>query len=300
MKIRKGIISVLALAAVVACNPLKQLQSHQTSLEEAYDAGNHRDVLVAFDELESYHSQEGGEIETDYIEMAAKSAYELENYQRAEDLIREWIDETGNFEAIELLGSLYRETGDSDREYEHWEQYWNEIESEDMKEEIGSRLFSLEIEKENYEKALDRFNKMPPASEPDILFMRVEALEETGKEDEAKKACDQLLEEHPDYEPAIAWQATNIYERAEKLYEEEMRKYEEKDESEEYTAYAYLRRELKKVSKMYRDSRDMFEKLHENNPDKTEYIKYLKNIYLRLEMREEATKMDMLLKDKQK
>jgi predicted Zn-dependent protease len=48
---------------------------------------------------------------------------------------------------------------------------------------------------------------------------------------------------------------------------------------------------------MYRQSRDIFEKLHQEDPDNQLYIKYLKNIYLRLEMNEEAAKMDMLLEN---
>ncbi len=64
-----------------------------------------------------------------------------------------------------------------------------------------------------------------------------------------------------------------------------------------YTAYVYLKRELKKISSMFRESRELFEKLHEDDPDNQQYIKYLKNIYLRLDMKGEASKMDMLLEN---
>jgi tetratricopeptide (TPR) repeat protein len=150
------------------------------------------------------------------------------------------------------------------------------------------------MKRKEYEDALERANKMPPLSDPRIMSMRMEALEETGKKDEARKLCETILEKHPDYEPAMEWKAIDIYERAESWYKSEMSKY---NENADYTAYVYLRRELKKISAMYRESRDIFEKLHQNNPGNTQYIKYLKNIYLRLEMREEATKMDMLLEN---
>ena len=58
-----------------------------------------------------------------------------------------------------------------------------------------------------------------------------------------------------------------------------------------------LKRELKKISAMFRQSRELFEKLHEGDPDNEQYIKYLKNIYLRLDMNGEASKMDMLLEN---
>ncbi|WP_291856731.1 hypothetical protein [Marinilabilia sp.] len=48
---------------------------------------------------------------------------------------------------------------------------------------------------------------------------------------------------------------------------------------------------------MFRESRELFEKLHEDDPDNQQYIKYLKNIYLRLDMKGEASKMDMLLEN---
>ncbi len=293
MKIQKLISGILILALAAACNPLKQLQSHQNSIENAYEAGNHIEVLRAYDELEAYHNNEGTEIETEYLEMAAKSAVEAGLNNRAEKLLQDWIDETGEFEAIEMLGNLYRETGQTDKEYDHWNKYWDSIESDEKKKEIGLRLFSLDLKKDNAEKALDRFDEMPPVSDPRIMLKRVEALEATGKKDKARETCNQLLEKNPDFEPAIAWKAADIYQRAENWYKKEMEEYEK---NEEYTAYVYLRRELKKISKLYRQSRDMFEKLHENNPDNEKYIRYLKNIYLRLEMQEEAAKMDMLLK----
>ncbi|MGM0375868.1 MAG: tetratricopeptide repeat protein [Bacteroidota bacterium] len=296
MKIQKLISGILILGLAAACNPLKQLHSQQDSLESAYEAENHVEVLRAYKELEEYHENEGSEIETEYLKMAAQSAVEAELNNRAEELLQNWIDKTGEFEAIEMLGDLYNETGKTDKEYDHWNKYWDAIESEEKKKEIGLRLFTLDLKEDNPEKALERFDKMPPVSDPRIMFKRVEALNATGKKDEAREECNKLLEKNPDYEPAIAWKATDIYDRAEEWYKEEMEEYEK---NEEYTAYVYLRRELKKISKLFRESRDMFEKLHENNPDNAKYIRYLKNIYLRLEMQEEAAKMDMLL-DKQR
>ncbi|MFW5768227.1 MAG: tetratricopeptide repeat protein [Bacteroidota bacterium] len=294
MKIQKLIVGILILALAAACNPLKQLHSTQDSFEDAHEAGNHEEALSAFDELEDYHNNEGSEIETEYLKMAARSAVDAGLNNRAKELLQRWIDRTDEFEAIEMLGNLYRETNDTDKEYEHWDQYWDAIESEEKKKEIGLRLFTLDLKEDNAEKALERFDDMPPVSDPRIMFKRVEALEATGEKEEAREECDKLIEKNPDFEPALAWKATDIYQRAEELYKKEMEEYEK---NEEYTAYVYLRRELKKISKMYRQSRDIFEKLHEADPDNEQYIKYLKNIYLRLEMQEEAAKMDMLLEE---
>ncbi len=296
MKIKQLIIPVIFLALMASCNPLKQMQTHQSSIEEAYNAGNYQKALESYEQLVRYHKTKGSSVKTEYLEMAAKSAVEVEHYQQAEELLLRWIDKSDDYEPIRLLGSIYEETGKTDKEYDHWNRYWDDIQSEEMKEEIGTRLFAIEMERKEYDKALKRAREMPPMSDPRILFMRVEALDATGNQEEARKVCNSLLEKNPDYEPAMLWKAKDIYERAEKWYKAEMSEY---NENPEYTAYVYLRRELKKISAMYRESRDLFEKLHQDDPNNKTFIRYLKNIYLRLEMREEAAKMDMLLENQQ-
>lgn len=294
MKIQSLIISGFLLILIIGCNPLKQMQSHQDSIEEAYNAGNYQQALTAFDELSNYHSSKESEVELKYIKMAAQSAIELQQNQQAEELLQQWINKSEDLEAIELLASVYQKAGKTDKEYDLWNQHWDKIESQDKKKEVGSRLFTIEMDREEYEKALERVNEMPPLSDPRTMFMRVEALDATGQDEEAREVCNKLLEKHPDYAPALEWKGKDIYDRAEAWYKSEMKKY---DENPEYTAYVYLRRELKKISSMFRQSRDIFEKLHQDNPENNSYIKYLKNIYIRLEMREEAAKMDMLLEN---
>jgi len=294
MRIKQLTISVLMLALIASCNPLKKMYNHQDTMEEAYNAGNYEQVLVSYNQLENFHEANDTEVKTDYTKMAAKSALETEQYQQAEDLLQQWIEKTDDFEPIELLGSVYEKTGKTDLEYKHWNRYWDRIESEDLKKEVGTRLFTIEMDKKEYDKALERAKKMPPMSDPKIRFMRVEALDARDEKEEAREICNDILEKNPDFKPAMAWKARDIYERAEEWYKAEMTEYEKNPE---YTAYVYLRRELKKISAMYRESRDLFEKLHQDDPDNQTYIKYLKNIYLRLEMREEATKMDMLLEN---
>lgn len=286
----------ILLALMASCNPLKKMYTHQDAMEEAYNAGNYEQALVSYNRLENFHETKDSEVKTDYIKMAAKSALETGQHQQAEDLLQQWIKKTDDFEPVELLASVYEETGKTDLEYKHWNHYWDRIESDNLKKEVGTRLFEIEMNREEYDKALHRAKKMPPMSDPRIRFMLVEALDARNEKEEAREICNDILEKNPDFRPAMVWKARDVYERAEEWYKAEMSEYEKNPE---YTAYVYLRRELKKISAMYRESRDLFEELHQDDPDNQTYIKYLKNIYLRLEMREEATKMDMLL-DNQK
>lgn len=284
----------LLLALMASCNPLKKMYNHQDSMEEAFNAGNYEQALISYNQLVNFHKANETELETEYLAMAAKSAVQTEQYRQAENLLKQWIEETDDFEPVKLLATVYEETGKTDLEYKHWNRYWDQIESDDLKKEVGTRLFTIEMNRKEYDKALERAKKMPPMSDPRIRFMRVEALDSRDEKEEAREICNDILEKNPDFKPAIAWKAKDIYERAEEWYKAEMSEY---NKNPEYTAYVYLRRELKKISAMYRESRDLFEKLHQEDPDNETFIKYLKNIYLRLEMREEATKMDMLLEN---
>lgn len=292
MNLRKLIFPLFLLIIIAACSPLKQMQTHQSELEQAYETKDYPGVLTAFNQLDSYHSSKESKIKSAYLKMAGKAALETENYELAEEVLLRRLDRSEDMETVELLADVYSQTGKTDKEYDLWNKYVDQIDSEEKKAEISEKLFVIEMDRKDYKKALERARKMPPLSDPRMMFMRVEALDETGQKEEAREVCSNLLEKNPDYKPAMEWKAMDIYERAEKWYKAEMSKY---NKNENYTAYVYLKRELKKISSMFRQSRELFEKLHEHDPDNLQYIKYLKNIYLRLEMREEATKMDMLL-----
>jgi len=294
MNLRKLIFPVSLLIIVTSCNPLKQMQTHQTSMQQAYEMKDYPGVLTAFNQLESYHDSKESKAKPAYLKMAGEAALETENYDLAEDLLLRRLDRSQDMETVELLAEVYSQTGKTDKEYDLWNRYQDQIESEEKKAEVSQKLFAIEMKRKEYEKALDRARKMPPLLDPRMMFMRVEALDATGRDEEAREVCNNLLERNPDFKPAMEWKAMDIYERAEKWYKAEMSKY---NQDQNYTAYVYLKRELKKISSMYRQSRELFEKLHEQDPDNQQYIKYLKNIYLRLEMREEATKMDMLLEN---
>jgi tetratricopeptide (TPR) repeat protein len=294
MNLKKLILPISLVLVIAACNPLKQVQGYQTSMEQAYETKDYPGVLTAYNQLEKYHSSKGSKIKPEFLKKAGHAAMEIENYDKAEEILLKSIAQTDDIESVEMLANVYQQTGKTDKEYHLWIQYADQIKSEEKKAEVSQKLFAIEMQRKEYEKALDRAKKMPSLSDPRFMFMRVEALNATGKKEEAREVCNNLLEKNPDFKPAMEWKAIDIVERAENWYKAEMAKY-NKDQN--YTAYVYLKRELKKISSMYRQSRELFEKLHEEDPDNQQYIKYLKNIYLRLDMKGEASKMDMLLEN---
>ncbi|SFE91337.1 tetratricopeptide repeat protein [Thermophagus xiamenensis] len=294
MKIGKLIATLLLPAVIVGCNPLQQLQTAQLTLQNAYEAGNNAEVLSAYEKIQAYHTEHGTQIETENLKMAAQSAVQLQRYALAETLLSEWLNRDHDIEAVKLLARVYENTGQQNKKYELWNNYWDKIESPELKSEVGLKLFSIEMERNEYEKALERSRKMPPISDPRMVMLQIKAMEATGKTEEARTTCNSLLEKHPDFQPAMEWKAKDLYKRAEEWYKAEMAKY---NKNPNYTAYVYLKRELKKISSLYRQSRELFKTLHQENPEEQSYIKYLKNIYIRLDMKKEAAKMDMMLKN---
>ncbi len=294
MNSRKLILPVLLMMIIAACNPLKQVQGYQSSISRAYETKDYPGVLTAYNQLEKYHQTKESNVKPEYLKMAGQAAMEMENYTRAEEILSRNVEQTGDIEAVEMLANVYEKTGKDDKEYHLWTEHYDKLESEEKKAEVSQKLFAFEMKRKEYEKALERAKRMPSLTDPRFMFMRVEALDATGKEEEAREINNQLLERNPDFKPAMEWKAIDITERAENWYRAEMTKY-NKDQN--YTAYVYLKRELKKISSMFRQSRELFEKLHAEDPDNQQYIRYLKNIYLRLDMQEEASKMDMLLEN---
>ena len=294
MKFFRVVVPMISLMVVFGCNPLKQMQTLQGSVSQAFNSGDYEQTLASFDQLNKYQSDQGATTDLSYLKMAAQSANALKRYSRAEELLTGWLERSKDEEAVLMLGELYQETGQTDKEQKHWNQYLSLVTSDEAKLEILSRQFALEMKNENYPAALEVCDRMPPTELPELLFMRAEALKATGKEKEADAIVETILEKNPSFEPALLWKGVKVYNQADKWYQSEMTKYNHKPD---YTSYVYLRRELKKISSLYRQCRDIFENLREQDPTNKTYIRYLKNIYLRLEMKAEAVKMDMLLND---
>ena len=64
-------------------------------------------------------------------------------------------------------------------------------------------------------------------------------------------------------------------------------------------AYAYMARDLKRVvTPLYKESRDYFEKLRQLQPEDKNNLKYLINIYNRLENKTKAKELEKLLNSK--
>lgn len=110
---------------------------------------------------------------------------------------------------------------------------------------------------------------------------------------DCKKLCMSALTDNQEQIPALRYIATSLYNMAEARYKTAMDEY---NKNKNNTTYAYLRRDLKRISAIYVDSKGYFEKIHKLSPDDKPTIKYLINIYNRLDKPEVAKTYERLLK----
>jgi tetratricopeptide (TPR) repeat protein len=167
----------------------------------------------------------------------------------------------------------------------------NEASTEDQN---SIRLFITHIQKGNYEWALILWEQIKAKETPQLQYAYLEALEATGRKDSLYIKHREFLTKYPDYGPALFWEAKYHFNKAEKQYQYEIAKY---NKNKNTTTYAYLRRELKRLSEDYRTAKNILEKLTQKDPTNKTQLFYLRNCYVRLEMQEEAKKTDKIIND---
>lgn len=111
-------------------------------------------------------------------------------------------------------------------------------------------------------------------------------------DDEKLSVCKQIMKLEPKQETALRYLAVNQYQTAEAKYNAAMAEYNKKKNA---TTYAYLRRDLKRISATYRECKTKFETLRTINPESKDYIKYLININLRLDNNAQAKELEKQL-----
>ncbi|MDG5800156.1 hypothetical protein QA597_07285 [Marinilabiliaceae bacterium ANBcel2] len=295
MRKLKSILFIFTIILVTSCSPLQQIANLENDIKESYNSKKYNKVLSQYEELEKKSIQQGFEIDKKSTLTAGKAAFKLEDYNRAARYftsIEEGI--TDYPDIIYKTGISYQKRDDTGMEQVHWHDYLPSLKDTEYYEEVLTRLFAIEAEMENYHEANELWKIMPSSNDSHILKLKLLTKEATSNKEDALQFATETLNKHGNLEPLLFWKAKYYYNKAEDWYQNEMAKY---NENPDYTAYAYLRRELRKISKEFRTARDIFIELREINPNNTSYINYLRNTYSRLSMREEAAQMDKLLQE---
>ncbi len=110
---------------------------------------------------------------------------------------------------------------------------------------------------------------------------------------EATTLCREALKDNPNDVVALNYMAVSTYNNAESKYKKTMDDY---NKNKTQAAYAYMSRDLKRViTPMYKQSRDYFERLRKAEPDNKNNVRYLINIYRRLDNKQKVQELEKLL-----
>jgi len=289
----KKIIILLAAALLVACNPTAKLPSMQTQADAAFEQADYSKAYTLFQEYITLAKANNVTVDQTLYIKQAKTCAQLNKADEAATIYNMLLEDDSNIKLIAEYAQMLQSNGKVDDELALWTANKDKLKDAELVKLSTERLIFLNTSKENYQAVADAYStKGDNKLSKEAQLANVKALEAIKKGYPAAKACNLLLKEAPDYTDALEWKAKYYYDKAEKRYQYEMAKYNKKKNA---TTYAYLRRDLKKISGDFRISRDTFLKLRKQDATNKSYIRHLKNIYLRLDQKADAAKMDRLL-----
>nr|WP_319400682.1 hypothetical protein [uncultured Carboxylicivirga sp.] len=284
-------ILLISLSALLfACNPLAKLPGIQTSADEAYKNNDFENSYNLYKQYIQLATSNDTKVSDDIYHKVAVAAGKLNKLDEAKELYSSLIEKNNDTSLFLEYAKLLQDNNQVQDEIG----LWKKSDDESVQNQKVDRLINLYSQTESYDAVIETVaNKGNITLSNEASMKYISALENTDSRIEAAKACNQLVKEQPNYIPALEWKGKYYYEKANTRYKAEMAKY---NKNKNATTYAYLLRDLKKVSADFRIARDTFEKLHALDAQEQSYIKYLKNCYLHLEQKNEAAKMDRLLK----
>lgn len=276
----------------MACNPLAKLPGFKTGADTAFDNNDFQKAYTLYHQYIQLSTDNNEGVSDGIYLKLAQTCGRLYKLDEADKLYNQLLKKEENENLVLEYAKLLQKNSKFQEEMDLWNKY--ELNDKLLQVKKTERLITLNSASGNFEDVISVYSNkgdIPVSKEATISY--VKALEQTGNKLEAAKTCNALVKAHPDYTDALEWKAKYYYEKAEKRYKAEMAQY---NKNKNATSYAYLLRDLKKVSADFRIARDIFEQLHKAEPQNKTYIKYLKNCYLRLEQKADAAKMDRLLK----
>ncbi len=279
------------ILAIISCNPLKKIETQKVQATATYENENYEPAYAELSSLINEYKKANVEVPTEIYLKAAKSAAEIDDNVAAAGLYQEYLKDTVAVVPVKDYINCLEKTQNSAEVEKALKQYQSLLSKEDANF-YSSKMFGFAVEHNDLSAMEELYARIENPTE-DQAYAYLDALEKTGKKKEAVVFCDEELKKNDSFFKLKEWKAVYNYEFAEEVYKKAMNTY-NKDKN--YTAYVYLKRDLKQVSANYRAAKDLFEELHAKYPQEAKYIKYLKNTYIRLDMKSEAAKMDALLK----
>ncbi|WP_439183156.1 hypothetical protein [Carboxylicivirga taeanensis] len=290
----KKVFIILSIVLLAACNPTAKLPTLQSEADIAFNQADYTKAYTLYSEYIKLAEANNVEVAKELWIKKAQSSVQIDKSSEAATIYDRLLKDDANIGLIAEYAQLLQREGQAEQELSLWNSYSDKISTPELATLKTERLVFLNAANNNNEALVKAYESKGAATvSKEAQLAYIMALEATKNETKAVKACNELLRAQPKYEAALEWKAKYYYNKAEDRYKYEMAKY---NKNKNATTYAYLRRDLKKISGDFRIARDCFIQLRKIDPANQSYIKYLKNTYLRLDQNEEAAKMDRLIK----
>lgn len=293
MRLFKGLIVLgIGLGMLVACSPLKKIEGSKTAALVTYASQDYDRAYIQLSEVINQYKAAKMVVPNDIYLKAADCALKIKNYVGATDYFMSSLSDSVTLQGVKGYISSVKAQGNQEKTSEAIIKYAEFLNNAGASDYVSTEKFEIALDSKDDKQVVETYPSLNSPNEEQSMAY-VSSLDALGKKKEAIDYCNKLVKENTDYNLAKEWKAVYYYNKAEEVYKTKMANY---NKNKTYTAYVYLKRDLKKVSADYRIAKDLFEDLRKDSPDEKKYIRYLKNIYLRLEMKREASAMDKLLK----
>ena len=264
-----------------SCGTSKEAASKSKNADQLYNSGDYQSALKLYDEIISKYETSGKEKECPVYTKAGESALKSGQIDKAIEYFKK--AEYSNFaneDTFTGLADCYKKKDNLSKELLSLLDYVSKYPDGKQINDVKKRLFEIYVESENFDKALNLWPDISESAKSDsnLIIKYFEA----NKGVDNISACDSLapviLDFHPKNVEVLEWEAKKYYDKAENLYQKEMKAYEKNRTNKQYK---HLLKVLEDITADYKEALKYYEDLYKINPD-PKYATYLANIYHRL------------------
>lgn len=293
------LIWVLVLVFVFqACSTSLNTTQLSEKAKLEYSAGNYDSSLLLWEQIIADSKSKGKEVGGEIYSKAAIAALSAGNTDKSMGYFDQArYADYASPEMYQGMASLYKNIDNLSKEIMALEDYVTKFPESPEINKVSARLFETYVESENWDLAIDLWQKLDENNTSDPLFIDGYlksniALEKSETSDLLAK---QLLEINDSNLTALEWFATKYYYQAENRYQAEMKAYNKKKTN---SRYKKLLKALDIINADFKVSLKHFNKLYSLNP-LPEYALYLGNIYGRFDDKKKSAYYLKLAKSKQ-
>lgn len=291
--LRVGLVLCAIVFIFSRCATVKPSVASIDKAETLFKAGNFAEALPLYKQFITKADEGKQAVEAAVLKNAAVAAYQQKDYGYTLD----WIERVGVIRALESEeASLFLESvafvEDDARQLLFMNNHRELLIGSMGQEPYHSKLCQLHGRLGHIEGVMANWNHADRATKLALFAVYYDGVKTLENEEGLMALCDQVLALDGNHIAALTNKAVLLFGKCETRYKQLMDGY---NKNKNATSYAYLKRDLKLLSSDYRECRDLFEKLRRLEPGNRSHIQYLYNVYVRLDLNDQAKQLEKLL-----